>query len=76
MLELYLRSSYVEWVEEKQRLEVRMEQLQADNNMAKFIYWSIKTKKMVPGVSSDWLDNTINIGHNQCNAVFSLADKQ
>ena len=32
-----------------------MEQLQADNNMAKFIYWSIKTKKMVPGVSSDCL---------------------
>ena len=30
MLELYLRSSYVEWVEEKQRLEVRMEQLQAE----------------------------------------------
>ena len=30
MLELYLRSSYVERVEEKRRLEVRMEQLQAE----------------------------------------------
>ena len=30
MLELYMRSSYVERVEEKRRLEVRMEQLKAE----------------------------------------------
>lgn len=52
--------SYVSGVD-RAMLWANMEQLQADTNTAKFVYWSLRTKKMVPGVANVNNPNMLDI---------------